>query len=212
MRWSTGESVVLRDIWHGRIWTAKAARVVSDADDGTILALLPGTPAVVPSGYSPFDSPVEMRLDLLDALERGDWSLRDSPWQRTNALVLLLPEVYYSVLLFFEPGPSRFLCWYVNFQEPLRRTRVGFDTCDLWLDLVVGPDHQYGWKDEDEFAAGIERGIITADHERAVRAAGDAVLQLVETRRPPFDDTWTGWNPDPEWPLPQLPLGWEQLG
>jgi hypothetical protein len=27
-------------------------------------------------------------------------------------------------------------------------------------------------------------------------------------REHPFDRDWSGWRPDPTWPLPELPPGW----
>ena len=43
--------------------------------------------------------------------------------------------------------------WYVNLQEPFRRTAGGVDTADQLLDLVRTKDGEWRWKDEDELAA-----------------------------------------------------------
>ena len=152
------------------------------------------------------------RSQLLAEAQRGDWELRAHSWERTRLLLLLEPDVWYSVNLFFEPTDGRFLCWYVNFQDPFRRSRIGFGTRDLVLDLVVGPDRKWGWKDEDEFAELVLRRMVTPEEEWLVRRAGEDVLALVEAGRPPFDDTWTAWRPDPAWGLPELPEGWERVG
>jgi len=41
----------------------------------------------------------------------------------------------------FWRGPQReFAGWYVNLQEPFRRTSRGVDTQDLELDIVIAPD------------------------------------------------------------------------
>jgi NAD(P)H-flavin reductase len=46
----------------------------------------------------------------------------------------------HAVWVFWE-GASRDLAgWYVNIQEPFRRTSIGFDTQDLELDIVIEPD------------------------------------------------------------------------
>ena len=27
----------------------------------------------------------------------------------------------------------------------------------------------------------------------------------------PFEEGWENWRPDPDWPLPMIPEGWDQL-
>jgi hypothetical protein len=51
---------------------------------------------------------------------------------------------------FYDVSDSHQLAhWYVNFQRPMRRTAIGFDTFDLLLDLVIAPDlSRWDWKDE----------------------------------------------------------------
>ena len=62
---------------------------------------------------------------------------------------LARPGRAHSIYLFWhEDGELEH--WYVNFEQPLRRTPVGFDTFDEKLDLIVRPDGSYRWKDEDE--------------------------------------------------------------
>jgi predicted RNA-binding protein associated with RNAse of E/G family len=50
---------------------------------------------------------------------------------------MLEPGAWHSVDVEFDAAGA-FAGWYVNLQEPLRRTGSGFDTVDLVLDLVVG--------------------------------------------------------------------------
>jgi Protein of unknown function (DUF402) len=40
--------------------------------------------------------------------------------------------------------------WYVNLQEPFRRTARGIDTMDSVLDIVVARDGAWRWKDAEE--------------------------------------------------------------
>ncbi|MEU9240838.1 DUF402 domain-containing protein [Streptomyces sp. NPDC048385] len=98
--------------------------------------------------------------------------------------------------------------WYVNFQRPMRRTDLGFDTFDLLLDLVVAPDlSRWDWKDEDEYAHGRRLGVITeADHQAVEKARAQAV-GMIEERRGPFtrEADWRAWRPDPGRPAPSLP-------
>ena len=59
-------------------------------------------------------------------------------------------------LSFLESGEQ--WGWYVNFQEPYRRTERGIETMDLALDIIAEPDRSsWRWKDEDEFALLIEQ-------------------------------------------------------
>ncbi len=113
--------------------------------------------------------------------------------------------------IYFQPQTDRFRWWYVNFEEPFVHTPIGFDTRDLALDLVVGPDRAWGWKDEEEFAESIARGLITADEERRIRAAGEDVIATIESGAYPFDASWTSWAPDLAWTLPELVSGWDRV-
>jgi hypothetical protein len=37
------------------------------------------------------------------------------------------------------------------------------------------------------------------------------VARLAERNEPPFSDPWPDWRPDSEWPMPELPAGWDEL-
>ena len=108
----------------------------------------------------------------------------------------------HSIYLFFSPDGA-FEHWYVNFEQPLRRTLVGYDTFDHKLDLIVMLDGTYRWKDEDELEQAAALGIVDA---AAVRAEGQRVLEEW-----PFPTGWEEWRPDPTWPAPQLPEGWDRV-
>ena len=89
----------------------------------------------------------------------------------------------------------------MNFERPLRRSPVGFDTFDEKLDLIVAPDGTHRWKDEDELEQAAALGLLD---EEAVRAEARRVLEEW-----PFPTGWEDWRPDPAWPLPVLPEGWD---
>ncbi|MDX6428935.1 MAG: hypothetical protein QOE54_1301, partial [Streptosporangiaceae bacterium] len=62
--------------------------------------------------------------------------------------------------LFFD-REHRLSRWYINFQRPYRRTQLGVDTFDLFLDLVVNPDlSSWVWKDEEEYLHSRRLGIV----------------------------------------------------
>ena len=115
----------------------------------------------------------------------------------------------HAVWVFWE-GPERELgAWYLNIQEPFRRSSIGFDTQDLELDIVVSPDGSWRWKDDEELEGWIERGRWTAEEVEAIRAEGARVTAELEAGRRWWSDEWAAWEPDPSWPTPELPNGWE---
>lgn len=81
----------------------------------------------------------------------------------------------------------------------------GVETLDLLVDLVAGPDLTWRWKDEDEYAHGRRLGLVTEAEHRAVTAAREEVVAMIDARRPPFCDSAPSWLPHPDWPIPQLP-------
>ena len=109
------------------------------------------------------------------------------------------------------PVGRRFRGWYVNMLLPFRRTPAGFDIVDNTLDIVVRPDGTWYWKDEDELALAVDKGACTEAYAAAVRRTGEEVVELIEARRVPFDDTWTGWHADGYTPITEVPEGWQFL-
>ena len=83
-------------------------------------------------------------------------------------LQLQRPGEIHAVWVFWH-GPEReFRGWYVNLQEPFRRTSLGFDTQDLELDLVVALDGSWQYKDEEKLAGWIDRGRCAYLHRRLI--------------------------------------------
>jgi protein associated with RNAse G/E len=104
------------------------------------------------------------------------------------------------------------MCWYINLEQPFRRTPIGFDYMDQTLDIVVEPDMSaWRWKDEDEFEEAQEHGIFTRSQASTIRAEGERALERLLAREPPFDDRWEDWRPDPAWQLPKITGDWDSL-
>ena len=97
----------------------------------------------------------------------------------------------------------------MNFQEPFRRTALGFDTMDNVLDIVIAPDGSWRWKDEEELAEAVRNGLFTAQEATDFRAWGVKAVDRIVSKSPPFHRDWEGWRPDPDWPMPELPEGWD---
>ena len=139
----------------GRVWRAQACQIVEESDETIALWIPAGSPAKVPGGG--------LRIP------GDDWELVDTAPKR-DQICVARPGRAHSVYVFWSHD-RRVDHWYVNFEQPLRRSPVGFDTFDEKLDLIVRPDGSYRWKDEDELEQAAAAGLLDAD---AVRARGGA--------------------------------------
>jgi hypothetical protein len=143
-------------------------------------------------------------------LRRGNIRSYDDPfdheedtWRDNHALWLARLDEPYSLILFWD-GDWQFLCWYVQLQDPMTQSHVGFDTRDHLLDVVVEPDGSWAWKDEDELARAVELGLF----DEAQADASRAIARRVLAERP-WPTGWEDWRPDPAWTAPRLPEGWD---
>jgi predicted RNA-binding protein associated with RNAse of E/G family len=130
---------------------------------------------------------------------------------RKDTLRLMFPGRQHSVLLFWDgTGSERtFSRYFVNLEEPLRRTPIGVDTQDHTLDIDVTPGLDWNWRDEDEFASHLKHGFYTEALARAVRAEGTSVIEAISRRNHPCLAGWNRWQPDPAWNVPSLPADWD---
>jgi uncharacterized protein DUF402 len=201
-RWRRGDVVVLREMWDGRVFSARPLIVVEDRQDMRVFY------APARNRYRiPVDSNgIELRLP------GGDWRLREVEGTQRRVLSFSFPGVPYAVLLLWDDETDRFLEYYVNMEDPLRPTDLGFDTTDNILDALIEPDRSaWHWKDEDELREAIARGLFTEHQAAHVRRAGERGIEHVLLREPPFDRDWEDWRPDPAWGRPLLPVGWDSL-
>ena len=190
----SGEAVLLRTVIKGRARHALPLTLVEERRDRVVLYCAPGTPCVRPT--------TSIRRGNLHSYD-DPWEHEQTVWRDNNVLWLASLVEPYSLNLFWD-GEWSFLGWYVQLQEPLRRTRFGFDTRDHILDVWVEPDGRWEWKDEEELARAIEVGLFDARDAAAARATAERV---VADR--PWPTGWEEWRPDPQWPLPELPEGWD---
>ncbi|MFE6553230.1 DUF402 domain-containing protein [Streptomyces sp. NPDC057746] len=204
-----GETVVRRDVYRGgRVWSEQALRVVADSTDALVTACAPGAELRRPWRYvqACADGDRFPRCEALEAMAMGESELVGGVWQDTELLLWKPPTAWFGVNAFYTSAGMR--NWYVNFEHPIRRTRGGFDTFDLAVDLIVAPDlSRWHWKDEDEYAQVRRLGIVTDAEYRAVDAARDQALAMIEERTGPFGDAavWRSWRWGPGWPVPRLP-------
>ena len=188
--WSRGDTVLWRSIEGAgtRIWHAVAATLVELTEDRVVVWVPSGTPT---------------RYAVGAPAPEADATLHEGVW-RDSCLRLTRFGEAHSLWLFWRGGA--FAGWYVNLQAPLRPSPLGFDTRDHALDVVVDRDGSWRWKDEHHLEEGVAGGWIGADEARAIRAEGERVVAAW-----PFPTGWEDWRPDPGWPQPQLPAGWDRL-
>lgn len=171
--------IVRREILDGREWMVYPLRVV--ADDGVLLAgyLAPGTPLTFGGGDFTWGP--------------HPWVHFDHTWQSEGVLQLQRAGDGYSVWARLKDGELH--DWYVNFQQPMRRTERGFDTLDQELDLVIAADgSRYDWKDVDHFEERARTGGFGPGEAESARAAAAEVVGLIE-RGERWWEEWGGWRP-----------------
>jgi hypothetical protein len=199
--WKSGEVVVLRGVWRHKLCWACSAIIVQDTPELIAIYWPAGTPNRIPAKRS---TPHDLLLNDIHLIPHN--------WVETDVLMLVKPGSAHAVNVMWEAGQAKLRCWYINLQEPLRRTKLGFDSMDHLLDIVISPDlSAWRWKDEDEFSAAVALGVFSAEEARAIRAEGERTIELLLTRQSPFRDGWESWRPPSKWEIPPLLKGWDEL-
>lgn len=198
-----GDPALVRHVFGGRVGWALPCTVVEDTPTRVALLRTPGTATKTPVHETP--------EALFQSLADDTFEVADSRWQHTNVVEIAPVGRAHSVWPMWFEDSWEFVCWYVNLQEPMRRTRFGFDTFDQSLDVIVHADLTWRWKDEDHFALLQDLGILSAAAADGVRREAEAVIADAEAGRPPFGEPWPEWRPDPSWPAPTLPPDWATL-
>jgi hypothetical protein len=174
--------------------------VVQDVPEQTTLYLPGRARCGLPIGEDGTELRLPGRPWRLEVRARGPQPVLSFAW----------PGIPYAVLLW--TAEDRHRVWYVNLEEPLSRTAIGFDTVDHALDLLIELDGSaWRWKDEDELAEAVRDGLFTEEEAAGFRRWGERARDHVLSGEPPFDFDWTSWRPDPSWPVPRLPEGWYRV-
>lgn len=131
---------MIGEVLDGTVWTVRPVVVVEDSDVQLVTYLAPGTTMEYPIGVEPGRVCFTMWL-------RGEWQLGPRVFAPPGMLRIAPQGAPFEV---FAPlrDDGGVHWWYVNFERPLRRTALGFDTFDETLDLVVEADRSSwaGWR------------------------------------------------------------------
>ena len=204
-RFQPGDHVVVRHVFQDRVQNAFACIVVADTPELVATWLPVGATVMVgESGKTAHLSP--------EVLADRSWEMVRREWHTSGVLRLKSPGAMWSLWVFWQEGMSELKAWYINIEAPYTRTRFGFDTWDMFLDVVVAPDREsWRYKDEDEFAEAVDAGLFTGEEAVEVRAEAERALRIVRANRSPFDGIRARWRPDVLWEMPELPDDWEEV-
>jgi predicted RNA-binding protein associated with RNAse of E/G family len=201
-----GQTVVVREIWNGKLWNVRPSIMVRDDAELIVLYLPNNTPCK--RHYGPHG-------DRITAEERknDNWTLRDIISESSlHYIRLTIPGESYSILLFWDTSDNSLRCWYINLEDPanrIHRTTKGFDYTDHILDVIIEPNlKDWRWDDEDELSEVVELGLISPEKAKALYAKGEEVRDLLMSGKSIFNG-WNHWKPDPSWQVPVLPDGWD---
>lgn len=211
-RFEPGDHITIRNVFKGRVQTVFPSIVVVDTPELVVTWLPMDTPVLNgvtdPNGTSD-GSKGHLSAETMAAKE---WAMAPRNWHTAGTLRLKNPRSLWSLWVFWEPDMTEVRGWYINIDAPYQRTRLGFDTWDMFLDVVVQPDRKtWRYKDEDEFAEAIEAGIFDEIEVQNIWDAAAQALQVIAENRKPFNSVWGTWRPDITWETPQIPDDWEEV-
>lgn len=208
-RWSPGKTIVIQEVWRDQLWAARPVTVVRDDGEQLIAWCPKGTVRKVPATPLTRPSPTSRPHWFADLLSRCDWILTDSTWD-ISTLWLLREGDWHSVWVsFLDDGVH--LGYYINLQEPFRRSTGAIRTMDLMLDVVIDRAGSWRWKDEEDLEILMAQELIDPVLAQRVREEALSVIKSFELGKAPFDGTWSTWRPKASWSTPQLPPGWNDL-
>lgn len=118
------------------------------------------------------------------------------------------PGTDHAIWHFWEGPDRQFACWYLNLQTAFVRTKIGVDTQDLELDLVIRPDGNHEVKDLELMEVRVAEGRFSPELSAHVIEAGESMVAELQAGRWWWDTGWSDWQPDPSWRDARLPDGW----
>jgi hypothetical protein len=181
--WSEGDVILRREVLSdGRCWAQFPVVVVRDEPGLLATYIQEGTPFTFPDGDWPIEGGVH------------PWAGRER-WTGHGALMLQRPGEAYAVWVFWQGVEREFHGWYLNLQEPFRRTREGYDTQDHELDIWLPADGPWVLEDDELLDVRVREGRFTQDQADAFRAEADRITAELDAGRRWWDDAWADWRP-----------------
>lgn len=191
--------IVERQVWRGSVVAGIPTIVVANEDHCIVTYMAPGAEFGFVDGAYPGPG------------GRHPWRAQ-SGWQGHGMLAVVSKTEPVAVQHFWSRADRQFARWYLNIQEPMRPTAIGFDSQDLELDIVIAADGTWSVKDDDLLDQRVYEGRWTAEEGRAIRAIGERLVrEVVAPRRWWWDAAWSTWHPDPSWEAPLLPPRWAEV-
>jgi len=199
MTWESGQWIVRREILNlGKAWCGAMVMVVEDSPDHLATYLPAGTRFEFPPGRWPIEG------------GRHPWEAQGGVWRGNGTLMVQRPGDSFAAWHFWDGDQRDFSCWYLNLQEPFRRTERGYDTQDLELDIVVFPGNEWLLKDDELLDRRVGEGRFTLDQAVEIRRVGRELTELLDAGGTPWPKDYSDWVPpigaDPA-PV-SLPEGW----
>ena len=182
-----GERVVIREVLNDKVWTVRPVTILEDGDTQVVSWLAPGTFIDYPVGVEHGEKCLSMWLS-------GEWELYAKEFTPPGVLRIAPSGAPFEVFapLSLEGGVAS---WYVNFQRPLERTPLGFDTMDEILDLVVSTDcSEWERKDADELDLAVTMGYLSLFDAERIDAACRFVESCLSRGEVPWDRSWSTWR------------------
>jgi hypothetical protein len=178
-----GQRVVIREVLNNKVWTVRPVTILEDSSAQVVSWLAPGTIIDYPVGVEHGEKCITMWLS-------GEWEL--SPKEFTPPGIFRIAPRDAPFEVFAPLGPNdEVASWYVNFQRPLVRTPLGFDTMDEILDLVVSADfRQWERKDADELDLAVTRGYLRRSDATRISDACRWVESSLVRGVVPWDHSW----------------------
>lgn len=188
----------------GRIQAALPLRIIESTPD-VVVGWLPSGSEIaywaLDDGGDPRTVPLQSRFHHRLGTARRNWN--------GGSVLRVIPIAQPWQVLHFWDAEGAFAGWYVNLESTKRRDQLGLVAVDWHLDLVISPDFEVQWKDEDEAAAALETEYLREEDLALARRTGESIA--ANARK--FIDALGRWDlfrpPETfEQPL-SLPPGWE---
>ena len=199
--WEPSQAIVMREVWQNKVYSVTPLRVVQDSSSWVALYRPPNSTNLWP----------HTRKGETIRIPQDEWVLKGEPWPK-GIFYLVHVGVGYTFSGAWDEDHI-FGRWKIDLIEPVRRTSLGFDYMDQFLDIIVSADRsKWYWKDEDEVCEAQERGILTEEKVGDLYRRGERAVQTIMENEPPFDGNWKNWRPNPAFDEPfDFPNGWEHV-